>query len=290
MKTVELFDASRKVYSLEIFPPKREYPIETIFETLDGLHFLRPDFISVTFGAGGSSDGATTIQIATMIRDKYGIESVAHIPCINLTKDDVRAILEQLQRNGIENILALRGDRVEGREPCRDFAHASDLISFIHEEAPGAFDILGACYPETHPEAKSAEQDIAALKVKQDAGASHFISQLFFDNETFYDFVSRARAAGVSVPIEAGIMPVVNRRQIERMTTLCGASLPEKFLSMMRHFDGNKTAMRDAGIAYAVNQIVDLLAHDVDGIHLYTMNNPLIATRIDEATRSLFGV
>lgn len=289
MKTIKLFDEGRKVFSFEIFPPKREYPIETIYETLDGLADLKPDFISVTFGAGGSANNAATVQIASMIRDKYGIESVAHLPCINLTQDDVLSILEQLKDHGIENVLALRGDRTEGVEPKHDFIYASDLVAFIREQAGDDFDIVGACYPEVHPEAASAFDDIEHLRMKQDAGASHLITQLFFDNDTFYEFVRRARTAGITIPIEAGIMPVVNRKQIERMATLCGASLPEKFTNMMRRFDGNKTAMYDAGIAYAVDQIVDLLVHDVDGIHLYTMNNPYIARRIDEATRSLFG-
>lgn len=289
MKTVELFDKGRKVYSFEIFPPKRDYPIETIYETLDGLACLKPDFISVTFGAGGSANNAATVQIASIVKDKYGIESVAHLPCTNLTRDDVLSILDELKEHGIENILALRGDRTEGVEPKHDFTYASDLVAFIREQAGDDFDILAACYPEVHPEATSAYDDIEHLKIKQDAGASHLVTQLFFDNDTYYEFVRRARTAGITIPIEAGIMPVVNKKQIERMATLCGASLPDKFMHMMQRFDGNKTAMRDAGIAYAVDQIVDLLVHNVDGIHLYTMNNPNIAKRIDEATRSLFG-
>lgn len=290
MKTRELFDREHgRVFSFEIFPPKRTYPIETIYSTLEGLSDLRPDFISVTFSAGGSANNDATIEIADRIKRTYGIESVAHLACVNLTRDDVRDLLLKLKAHGIDNILALRGDRVPGIEPSRDFEYATDLIRFIREQPGYDFDIVGACYPETHAEAASPQDDIMHLKEKQDAGASHLITQLFFDNEVFYRFLERARAAGITVPIEPGIMPVINRRQIERMTTLCGASLPRKFTRMMERFDGNPIAMRDAGIAYAIDQIVDLLACDVDGIHLYAMNNPYVVRRIDTACRSLFN-
>ena len=289
LKTLEMFGSAQKVWSFEIFPPKRTDPIDTIFTTLDGLSDLRPDFISVTFGAGGSENDSATVQIARMVKQDYGIESVAHLACLYQSKDDVLRILDGLRAAGVENILALRGDRAKGVEVKRDFEHASDLIAFIREQAGDDFDILAACYPETHPEASDAQADIANLKLKQDAGATHLITQLFFDNAVFYDFVRRARTAGVTIPIEAGIMPVVNGRQIKRMATLCGADLPDKFTHMMARFDGNSRAMHDAGIAYAVDQIVDLLVHDVDGIHLYTMNKPGVARRINAATRSLFA-
>jgi len=290
MKTSELFGRDVKVFSFEVFPPRRTYPIETVVTTLEGLADLRPDFISVTFGAGGSANNDATVEIARMIKQDYDIESVAHLSCAYQTKDDVLRILERLHDVGVENILALRGDRIEGLEVKHDFAHASDLIAFIHDEAGDDFDIIAACYPETHPEAEDSRSDIASMKLKQDAGATHFISQLFFDNFLFYDFERRARAAGVTAPIEAGIMPVVNKRQIKRMTSLCGATLPAKFSHMMDRFGGDDRAMHDAGIAYAVDQIVDLLVHDVEGVHLYTMNKPDIARGIDAATRSLFSV
>lgn len=286
MKTSELF-MNKTVLSMEVFPPKRTAPVDTIYETLDGLRSVTPDFISVTHGAGGRGNSQSTIEIASAVRHRYGIESVAHIPCLNLTREDVLLILAQLKSQGIENILALRGDRVPGIEPSGEFQYASELVSFIREH--GDFNILGACYPEGHQESGGLIKDIHYLKNKVDAGVSQLITQLFFDNEYFYRFRERLALAGIEVPVEAGIMPVVNKKQIERMVSLCGVKLPKKFISMMERYGGNPEAMRDAGIAYAVDQIVDLTAHGVDGIHLYTMNNAYIANKIYEAVFRLMA-
>lgn len=284
MKTAEIFKRKR-VFSLEIFPPKRTMPIETVYNTLEELSAISPDFISVTYGAGGSAS-SYTIEIASKIKKDYGIESVAHLPCLYMSENDAREVLDRLENEGIENILALRGDRSPDYEPKDRFTYAADLVSFIKAYKPD-MNILGACYPEGHTEAKSKVEDIHNLKKKVDAGASHLVSQLFFDNSFFFDFVEKARIAGINTPIEAGIMPVINKKQIERMASLCGASLPEKFLKVMNRFENNPDAMRDAGIAYAVDQIVDLAARGVDGIHLYTMNNPYVAKRIAESVRSI---
>lgn len=284
MKTTELFK-NKTLLSFEVFPPKRKSPIGTIYNTLEGLKDLSPDFISVTYGAGGSENNKATIDIATDIKNKYGVESVAHITGRSLTKENVLFLLEQFKENNIENILALRGDENPGEPHTGDFKYASDLISFIKDN--GDFNLLGACYPEAHAESKNRIEDIHNLKTKVEAGASHLITQLFFDNRHFYDFKERTLIAGINVPIEAGIMPVVNKKQIERMVTLCGAQLPEKFIKMMARYEDKPEAMRDAGIAYAINQIVDLITQGVDGIHLYTMNNPYIARRIHEAVASL---
>jgi methylenetetrahydrofolate reductase (NADPH) len=255
---------------------------------LEQLRDLSPDFISDTYGAGGCENSATTIGIASDVKSRYGIESVAHLPGIGLRKSDVLDILEKLRSNGIENILALRGDRPEGKEvPEGDFAFASDLISFIRETAQDDFNIVAACYPEGHTESSDMAADIRHLKLKVDAGADHLISQLFFDNSYFYDFQELARAAGIDVPIEAGIMPATNRRQIERITNLCGATIPAKYLDMMERYEDDPVAMRDAGIAYAVDQIVDLITRGVDGVHLYTMNDPYVAKRIYKSVASL---
>ncbi|MDE5861033.1 MAG: methylenetetrahydrofolate reductase, partial [Ruminococcus sp.] len=216
-----------------------------------------------------------------------GITPMIHLPSINYTKEEISATLEEIKRRGIENILALRGDKNPDIEPKNDFPHASDLITYI--KAHGDFDIAGACYPECHPDADTIIDDIMNLKKKVDAGATHLISQLFFDNNFFYEFREKTKLAGIDVPIEAGIMPVVNKNQIERMVTTCGASLPRKFVRIMQKYENNPEALRDAGIAYAINQIVDLIASGVDGIHLYTMNNPYVARKISEAVSGIMN-
>lgn len=284
MKTADIFKKKR-VFSFEVFPPKRTMPIEKIYDTLGELALLNPDFISVTYGAGGSAS-AYTIEIASKIKHDLKIESVAHLTCLYLSEEEAREVLSRIEENGIENVLALRGDRSPDFEPKNRFHYASDLISFIKENNPN-LNILGACYPEGHSESAGKIDDLRFLKKKTDAGASHLVSQLFFDNNFFFDFVEKARIAGIEAPIEAGIMPVVNKKQIERMVSLCGASLPDKFLKIMNRYENNPEAMRDAGIAYAVDQIVDLVTRGVDGIHLYTMNNAYIARRICEAVKTI---
>jgi len=289
LKIKEMFAENKTIFSFEIFPPKKTSSIETIYNTLEQLQGLTPDFISVTYGAGGNVPGASTCEIASTIKHKYGIESVAHLPCINFTKPEILDKIKEFQDNGIENILALRGDINPDIPPKTDFKYASDLITFIKENN-GSFDIAGACYPECHVEAENIVEDIKNLKKKVESGADHLISQLFFDNSVFYDFLEKARIAGIDVPVEAGIMPVVNKKQIERMVSLCGASLPAKFSKIMQKYENHPDALRDAGIAYAVDQIVDLVSHGVDGIHLYTMNNPYVARKISDSVSGLFRV
>lgn len=285
MKIPELFKNGKTVFSFEIFPPKKTSSIETIYSTLDELSDLKPAFISVTYGAGGNTADSKTCEIASVIQDKYHITSAAHLTCVNCTKSDIDIILGQLKDHRIENILALRGDINPDIPPKNDFRYASELVAYI--KAHGDFSISGACYPEGHMETETIIDDIKHLKIKVDAGASHLMSQLFFDNTHFYEFLEKARIAGIDVPIEAGIMPVINKSQIERMVSMCGASLPVKFTKMMQRYEHNPEALRDAGIAYAVDQIVDLISNGVDGIHLYTMNNPYVARRISESISSL---
>ncbi len=291
MKIQSLFESGhpdnpgRAILSFEVFPPKRDLPIESIYGQLSSLCALKPDFISVTYGAGGKGNDHRTAEIATRIKHNYGVESVAHLTCVSNTKEDVDRITDELRLNGIENILALRGDLPEGAERAEDFLHADDLTAYL--VSLGGFDIAGACYPEVHPESAGEVDDILNLKKKVDAGATHLITQLFFDNDTFYRFRDRAAIAGIDVPIEAGIMPVIRKSQIERMVTLCGASLPASFVRVMNRYGDDPEQMRDAGIAYAIQQIIDLLAAGVDGIHLYTMNDPYVATQITEAVRGL---
>lgn len=278
MKVESIFREKRPVISFEIFPPKRDTELKNIDGTLEILSRLSPDFISVTFGAGGSATNNKTIALAKKIKDQYGITPIVHLTCLNYSKSEIDEILSELNQNGIENVLALRGDRNPDIEPKREFHYATDLVKYI--KAHGNFDVSGACYPEGHLEAENMVADIHHLREKVDAGASHLISQLFFDNNMFYSFQEKAKLAGINVPIEAGIMPVINKAQIERMVNLCGASLPEKFRRIMDKYENDKEALFDAGMAYAVNQIVDLLAHDVDGIHIYTMNNTRVAEEI----------
>ncbi|MGN0947096.1 MAG: methylenetetrahydrofolate reductase [NAD(P)H] [Megasphaera sp.] len=283
MHTNELF-AKKTVFSFEVFPPKRDIPVETVYPTLDELSQLHPDFISVTCGAGGTG-GNRTVEVATYIK-QLGCETAAHMPCIYLTEETALQNLKELKEAGIENILALRGDEVPGRERAHVFEHASDLVAFIKEKEPD-FNVIGACYPEGHTEAKTLAADVRNLKTKVDAGVNELISQLFFDNTMFYRFLERCEIAGINVPIEAGIMPVTNKAQIERMVSMCGATLPIKFQRAIAKYGDKPEAMRDIGIAYAIDQIADLLANGVDGIHVYTMNNPYIAKKIAEAVKTL---
>lgn len=280
-----LFKEKKVVFSFEVFPPKKSSSIQTIYDTLDNLAALTPDFISVTYGAGGNPTDHSTCEIASTIKNKYHIEPVAHLTCLNSTFEQINSVLDDLSANSIENILALRGDSNPNVPSATDFKYASELIKVI--KGHGNFSVSAACYPECHPEANSPDEDLVHLKEKVDAGASHLVSQLFFDNNDFYQFLYRAREMGISVPIEAGIMPVVNRKQIERMISLCGASFPKKFARMLHKYGNDDIALRDAGIAYAVEQIVDLISNSVQGIHLYTMNNPYVARRISENVYSL---
>jgi methylenetetrahydrofolate reductase (NADPH) len=284
MKLSRLYNKGKTVLSFEVFPPKKTSGIETVYNALDKLADMNPAYISVTYGAGGTEANNTAL-IASHIKNKLGVEPLAHLTCVNNDKVTVKKELEEFKKEGIENILALRGDIVEGYEPKKDFLHASDLCTYI--KARGDFELAGACYPEVHMECATMEDDIKNLKHKVDCGAEHLITQLFFDNNAFYNFMDKVRGAGINVPVAAGIMPVTNSKQIERMVSMCGASLPAKFSRIMQKYEGNPEALRDAGIAYAVEQIVDLISSDVDGIHLYTMNNPYVAGKITEAIGSL---
>lgn len=286
MNIAELFKKEKTVFSFEVFPPKKESGIETVYSTIEQLKELNPDFISVTYGAGGSGiTNSITSEVCSKIKNEYDVETIAHLSCINNSKEDIDAILKELKEKNIDNVLALRGDRVKDVEPKKDFKYASDLTKYIMDK--GGFYVSGACYPEVHMEAEDGVEDIKNLKKKVDAGADHLISQLFFDNQVFYDFMERARIADINVPIEAGIMPVTNKSQIEKMVAMCGASIPAKLSRVMQRYEGNPEALRDAGIAYAINQIIDLAANGVDGVHIYTMNNPYIAKKITEGVESI---
>lgn len=280
-----IFKEKKPVISFEIFPPKKEAELNNIDATLKTLAQLHPNFISVTFGAGGSCADNKTVELAKKIKRDYDIEPLVHLTCISNSKEEIRQILRQMEDAGLKNVLALRGD-VNPNVPVKDdFRYASELVAFIKEQ--GDFHVSGACYPEVHLEAKDAISDIRNLKKKVDAGVGHLTSQLFFDNNKFYDFLTKVRIAGIDTPVEAGIMPVTNKAQIKRMVTMCGASLPDKFERILEKYGENKEALFDAGMVYAVNQIVELISYGVDGIHIYTMNNPVVAGRICDGIKNL---
>lgn len=285
MKLSEIHKQKKSVLSFEIFPPKKDEELKNIDKTLEILCELKPDFISVTFGAGGSSNHNKTIALAKKIKEIYHVEPVVHLTCLCYDKSEIDEFAKELENEGIQNILALRGDRNPDVPEKNDFIHASDLIAYL--KTKGDFCIAGACYPECHPESAGRVDEMRHLKEKADAGAEVLLSQLFFDNNYFYRFVEDCRIAGIDTPITPGIMPVINASQIKRMVTLCGASLPKRFEKIIHKFEANKQALFDAGMSYALSQIIDLLANDVDGIHLYTMNNPAVARKICEGIKNI---
>ena len=279
----DFFEKQRPTLSFEIFPPKASASLDKVFETVDALASLAPDLISVTYGAGGTSRD-NTVEIASKIQNSYNIPALAHLSCVGSTKEDIARILGELKDRGVKNILALRGDLAEG-ETLKDFHYASDLVKFIRQGYD--FNVYGACYPEKHIEAVSMEDDLRHLKEKVDCGVNALISQLFFDNGSFYEFRSRARALGITCPIEAGIMPITSAKQISRMVSMCGATVTDRVQRFIKAYGHNSMAMKEAGVAYATEQIVDLLATGVDGIHIYTMNLPSITKRIAENIRGI---
>ena len=287
MKISELLNSKELVFSIEIFQQKVTSPISTIYKTLEELKDLKPDFISVTYGAGGSLTNNRTTELSSVVKEKYGVESVAHLTCISSTKEEIDIILDDLKMKGVENILALRGDIPVGQDPKGEFNYAYELISHIKNR--GDFNILGACYPEGHVKGRDFNEDMLHLKLKEEMGATQFISQLFLDNNYFYNMLEQKEKLGIKSPIQAGIMPVVNKNQIERIASLCGAHIPEKFIKMMNKYEHDKDALREAGIAYAVEQIIDLVSSGVDGIHLYTMNNSYVARRIHENINTIIN-
>lgn len=285
MRLTEIYNSNNKVLSFEIFPPKKDEELKNIDATLEILCDLNPAYISVTFGAGGSSNNNKTIEIARKIKEDYKVEPVVHLTCLSYDKDEIDDFCKELNSNGVENILALRGD-INPNIPAKGvFNHASDLISYVKPK--NDFCIAGACYPECHPDSANKVEDIRNLKKKVDAGAEILLSQLFFDNKSFYSFVEASRIGGIDVPITPGIMPCLSAKSIKRMVSTCGATLPDNFKKIIDRYEDNPDALFDAGMYYAIAQIIDLLTNDVDGIHLYTMNNPVIAKRICDGIRNI---
>lgn len=275
--------------SFEVFPPNPAVGNDKIIAALQNMQDLAPHFISVTASNNKFNIKETTVRLADYIQNDLEIPTIAHLPAIYLTKDKVAETIVDLDKVGVQKILALRGDIIPGVEPQKDFRYATDLIEFIKEQAPH-FEIIGACYPEGHPDSPNQISDIQNLKRKVDAGCSSLVTQLFFDNERFYDFQDKCTLAGIDVPIHAGIMPILNRNQALRLLKTCeNIHLPRKFKAILDKYENDPESLRAAGLAYAVDQIVDLVTQDVAGVHLYTMNNAETAQYIHQATHALFN-
>lgn len=280
MKISEKLKEKQPLITFEIFPPKTDSPVSTIYETIDDLYNLNPDFMSVTYGAGGSTKDKT-VEISSYIQNKYNLTSLAHITCVTTTKAEIDLILKSLENEGIQNIMALRGDYPTNPDivvPEDRFMNSVELIEHIKNTTD--FCIGAACYPEKHPEAKDLDADIDFLKRKQDAGADFFTTQMFFDNEAFYDFYEKASNKGIRVPIFTGIMPILSKRQVAIVNNLTGNTVPRKLLRVLERYEDDPAALREAGMAYAISQIIELLSWGVDGVHIYTMNKPDTAKTI----------
>lgn len=282
----ELFQSQKPVLSLEVFPPKKEEDFPNAFTVLDSLSKLQPDFISVTYGAGGSRS-KKTVEIASYIESALHIPALAHLTCAGNTRQDILQVVNGLKDANISHVLALRGDRpsymTDEQFEAREFAHASDLVSFLKENTD--LQIAGACYPEKHYEAASFEEDLCCIKEKVDAGCDFLITQLFFDNDFFYRYQEAALKKGICVPVCAGIMPVTTAKQLGTTVSLSGSSVPKKLADVIANYGDNPEDMRKAGIDFAISQILDLQAHGVDGIHLYSMNKAKTTAEIVNAIR-----
>lgn len=271
----DIYKSKKLPISFEIFPPKGELNIEALRGMLDGLAGTEPDFISVTCSAGGSGNGKNTAALTGIIEREYGIPAVAHVTCVNSTRADVDAAIAGIRAQGISNIFALRGDKLPG-SVTKDFRYGAELVRYIKDTTDMC--VGGGCYPEGHVECDDFEADIRHLKEKQDAGADFFLSQLFFENSAFYRFIDKARAAGVTVPVDAGIMPIMGKSQITRMVFMCGASLPSAVIRMVNKYENDPESLLKAGMEYAALQMVELAeSGTVSGIHIYTMNKPEVA-------------
>ena len=277
MKLSEIFRQEKATLSFEVFPPKTWDAYESVKTATEEIAKLKPDFMSVTYGAGGGTSAASA-SIAENILKSFDVTPLAHLTRVSSTKEAVRAYVHELKMRGIENILALRGDIPKEGIAHQEYRYASELIADLR--ALGDFCIGGACYPEGHTESVHQKEDIARLREKVDAGCDFLTTQMFFDNNILYNFLYKIRQAGITVPVVAGIMPVTNSSQIRRICQLSGTQLPRRFLAIVDRFGDNPAAMKQAGIAYATEQIIDLLANGVENIHVYTMNKPDVAASI----------
>lgn len=281
MKISEVLKQDKPTLSFEVFPPKKDTDFAQVEVAATQIAALNPSYMSVTYGAGGSTKGLT-IRLAEEIQKKYDVATIAHLTCVCAGKDSIRQALSDMKAAGIENILALRGDipRDYEGEVFTDFAHASELAELI--KASGDFCVGGACYPEVHPDSADRNADIEGLKRKVEAGCEYFTTQMFFDNNIFFNFMYRIREAGITVPVIPGIMPITKRAQVKNAVKLSGCNVPERFKNIVDRFGDTESAMSQAGVAYATDQIIDLIANGVNHIHIYSMNKPEIAKAIQD--------
>ena len=279
MKIREMLRQDKVTLSFEVFPPKTDANFQSVYQAAMDVAALQPSYMSVTYGAGGSTR-SNTVTIAKDIQEKAGVEAIAHLTCVGARREDILATLAELEAAGIQNILALRGDRPKDfvGEPFMDYHYASELVEEI--KAFGDFCVGGACYPEGHVDAINKKSDIANLKKKVDAGCEYLTTQMFFDNNIYYNFLYRIREAGITIPVIPGIMPITRATQVKTACTLSGTNMPERFRNLVDHFGENPKAMQQAGIAYATDQIIDLIANGVRHIHVYSMNKPEVAAGI----------
>jgi len=291
MKLTDVLRKDKMLLSFEVFPPKTDSNFDSVKHATEEIAKLKPSFMSVTYGAGGGTS-RYTLDIAKNIKECYNVPTLAHLTCVSSTKETVRAKIEEMKAAGISNVMALRGDLTPEMEESdrRGWAYryAVDLIHDIRESGAD-FCIGGACYPEIHPESKNQAEDIHYLKEKVDAGCSFLTTQMFFDNNLFYNFLYKIREAGITVPVIPGIMPITNAKQVERAIKLSGSFMPQRFKSLVDKFGSSPAAMKQAGIAYATDQIIDLFANGIVNVHVYSMNKPDVATQIRRNLSDILG-
>ena len=291
MKLSQLFEQRGPSLSFEVFPPKTDAVYESVKTATEEIAKLKPAFMSVTYGAGGGTS-AYTLEIAKNIKKQFGVESLAHLTCVSSTKETVRQRIADFKEAGIENVMALRGDIPESMQNENrdgwDYRYAVDLIAEL-KNANADFCIGGACYPEVHPESATQSEDIKRLKEKVDAGCDFLTTQMFFDNNLLYNFLYKIREAGITVPVIAGIMPITNANQVERAVKLSGSFMPRRFQSLVDKFGRSPEAMKQAGIAYATDQIIDLYANGINHVHVYSMNKPDVAEKIQSNLSDILG-
>ena len=291
MKLTELFKQNKYSLSFEVFPPKTDDVYDSVKTATEEIARLQPAFMSVTYGAGGGTS-KYTLEIAKNIKAEFGVPSLAHLTCVSSTRETVKERIEDFKKAGVQNVMALRGDIPKEMENADRsgwaYRHAIDLIADI-KQSGGDFCIGGACYPEVHPESATQKEDIAYLKEKVDAGCDFLTTQMFFDNNLLYNFLYKIREAGITVPVIAGIMPITNAKQVERAIKLSGSFMPQRFKALVDKFGGDPLAMKQAGIAYATDQIIDLYANGIYNVHVYSMNKPDVAAKIKGNLLDILG-